>query len=75
MLPQTCPRHAPNMPQMMLLSTADIKDCLWMALSLELLITAPYVLIELQLCSEAIKKLRLDGAVIGTFEYCSVCSD
>ena len=40
-----------------------------MALSLELLNTAPYVLIEPQLCSEAIQKLPLDGAVIGTFEY------
>ena len=30
-----------------------------MALSLELLITAPYVLIEPQLCSEAIQKLGL----------------
>jgi len=46
-----------------------------MALSLELLNTAPYVLIEPQLCSEAIQKLPPDGAVIGTFEYYSVCSD
>jgi hypothetical protein len=35
-----------------------------MALSLELLITAPYVLIEPKLCSEAIQKLPQDGAVI-----------
>ena len=39
------------MPQMMLLSTVDIKDCLQMALSLELLNTGVYVLIEPQLCS------------------------
>ena len=37
--------NAPDMPQMMLLPTADI-----------------------------IQRLPLDGAVIGTFEYCPVCS-
>ena len=43
-----------------------------MALSLELLITAPHVLIAPQLSFEAIQKLPLDGAVIVTFEYCLV---
>ena len=40
--------------QMILLSTADIRDCLHMMLQLELLDTVPYVLIEPQLCSETI---------------------
>ena len=69
--PRCCLRHAPDvvpdMPQMISLSIADIKDCLQMALALEPLITGLHVLIEPQLCSEAIQKLPLDGAVIGTF--------
>ena len=39
--PRCCPRHTPDMPQ--LLPTANIIDCLQMALSLELLNTALYV--------------------------------
>ena len=46
-----------------------------MALSEELLNTAPYIVIEPQLFSGAIQKLPLDDTVTGTLEYCSVCSD
>ena len=42
---QYAPDVVPDMPQMMLLPTADI-----------------------------IQRLPLDGAVVGTFEYCPVCS-
>ena len=51
---QYAPDIVPDMPQMMLSSSADIKESLQIALSLELLKTAPYVLIEPQLCSEVI---------------------
>ena len=37
------PDVVPDMPQVMSFSTADIRDCLQMALSLELLNTALYV--------------------------------
>ena len=50
------PQIADNMPQMLSQNApdADIKDCLQMALSLVLLITAPYILIEPHLWFEAI---------------------
>ena len=56
--PRCCPKPAPDMPEMMLLPTSALrisyKDCLLMALSLELFNSAPYVLSEPQMCSEAI---------------------
>ena len=64
------------MPQIMLLSTAesDIKDCLLMALSEELLNIAPYVLIEPELCSEAILRAPV-VLIIRDLPYSPLCYD